>query len=141
MLDDLELKLNRAAESAVPQAKNLFLNSIRKMTIDDAMKIYKGPDDAATRYFQKRLSPPLADAMRPIVDQSLGVVGAVKAYDSVMGQYRAIPLVPDVKADLGAYVVDKGLEGVFYYLAREEAAIRQNPLKRTTALLKRVFGK
>ena len=140
VLDDLELKLNRAAEVATPKAKALFSQAISEMTFEDAMNIYNGPDDGATRYFQEKMTPPLAKEMQPVVDQSLAEVGAVQAYDNVMGEYRAIPFVPDVKADLTTYVVDKGMSGIFHYMAVEEAAIRQNPAKRTTELLQRVFG-
>lgn len=140
MMDDLELRLNRAAEAATPKAKKLFLASIRDMTLEDVRQIYEGPDDAATRYFQARMSQPLAQEMMPIVDESLSQVGAIKAYDDVMGRYEAIPFVPDVKADLTGYVVDQGMQGIFYYLAKEEAAIRRDPLKRTTELLEKVFG-
>ena len=86
------------------------------------------------------MSQPLAKEMRPIVENTLSEVGAVQAYDKVMGQYRTLPFVPDVKADLTNHVIDKGLAGIFHYLAEEEAAIRQNPAKRTTELLQRVFG-
>lgn len=140
LLDDLELKLNRAAEQATPKAKELFWTSIEQMTLDDVMAIYNGPPDAATRYFQEKMSAPLGELMRPIVDQTLAEAGAMQAYDNVMGQYRAVPFVPDVKADLSGYVVDQGMSGIFHYLAQEEAAIRQNPAKRTTELLQRVFG-
>jgi hypothetical protein len=140
MLDDLELKLNRAAEVATPKAKELFAQAISEMTFEDVMNIYNGPDDAATRYFQEKMSPPLARAMQPVVDQSLAGVGAVQTYENIMGEYRAIPFVPDVQADLTTYVVDKGMDGIFHYIAAEEAAIRQNPAKRTTELLQRVFG-
>ena len=140
MLDDLELKLNRAAEVATPKAKELFTQAISEMTFEDVMNIYNGPEDAATRYFQDKMTPPLAREMQPVVEQSLAEVGAVKAYDNVMGEYRAIPFVPDVKADLTTYVVEKGMDGIFHYMAVEEAAIRQNPAKRTTELLQRVFG-
>jgi hypothetical protein len=140
LLDDLELKLNRGAEQATPKAKELFWSSIEQMTLDDVMGIYNGPPDAATRYFQKKMSKPLGEAMRPIVDESLQQAGAVQAYDNVMGKYRAVPFVPDVKADLIGYVVDKGMDGIFHYLAQEEAAIRKNPAKRTTELLQKVFG-
>ncbi len=140
MLDDLELKLNRAAEVATPKAKELFTQAISEMTFEDVMNIYNGPDDAATRYFQDKMTPPLAREMQPVVEQSLAEVGAVQTYDSVMGEYRAIPFVPDVKADLTTYVVEKGMDGIFHYIAVEEAAIRQNPAKRTTELLQRVFG-
>lgn len=140
LLDDLELKLNRAAEQASSKAKELFVSSIDQMTLDDVMAIYNGPPDAATRYFQGKMSEPLAVAMRPIVDQTLNEAGAVEAYDNVMGQYRTMPFVPNVKADLSGYVVEQGMNGIFHYLAQEEAAIRQNPAKRTTDLLKTVFG-
>jgi hypothetical protein len=140
MLDDLELRLNRAAEVATPKAKELFLQSIKEMTLDDAMGIYKGPDDAATKYFQSKMSQPLAETMHPIVETSLSQVGAVQSYDNVIGKYRSLPFVPDVKADLTNYVTEKGMDGIFHYLALEEAAIRKNPVKRTTDILKRVFG-
>jgi len=140
MLDDLELRLNRAAEVAAPKAKKLFFNAIAEMTVDDARKIYNGPKDAATRYFQGKMSKPLAKEMSPVVSESLSEVGAIQSYDRVMGQYKSIPFVPDAKANLTAYVVEKGMDGIFYYLAKEEAAIRDNPGKRTTALLQKVFG-
>ena len=140
LLDDLELKLNRAAEVATPKAKALFKQTISEMTFTDVMNIYNGPDDSATSYFQEKMTPPLATEMQPIVEQSLAEVGAVQAYDNVMGEYKAIPFVPDVQADLTTYVVEKGMDGIFHYMAVEEAAIRQNPAKRTTELLQRVFG-
>lgn len=140
MLKDLELKLNRAAEVATPKAKKLFTQAISEMSFEDVKKIYKGPEDAATQYFRSKMSPSLAKEMKPVVTNSLSEVGAVQAYDNVMKQYRSVPLVPDVKANLTDYVVDKGMDGIFYYMAKEEAAIRANPAKRTTELLKRVFG-
>lgn len=139
-LDDLELKLNRAAEAATPKAKQLFFQAITDMTFDDVKSIYNGPEDAATKYFQGKMSPSLAKEMRPIVEESLSKVGAIQSYDRVMGSYRSLPFVPDVKADLTNHVIGKGMDGIFYYVAKEEAAIRQNPAKRTTDLLKRVFG-
>jgi hypothetical protein len=139
-VDDLELKLNRAAEKATPPAKELFLQAIDDMTVDDVKGIYYGPEDAATRYFQNTMTPALAEKMRPVVDESLSTVGAIQAYDTLMDQYRSIPFVTDVKADMTEYVIEKGMDGIFYYLAKEEAAIRQNPAKRTTELLKQVFG-
>ncbi|MBC8209123.1 MAG: DUF4197 domain-containing protein [Desulfobulbaceae bacterium] len=139
-VDDLELKLNRAAEAALPKAKPLFVDAISAMTFDDVRSIYEGPDDAATRYFQGKMTPALSREMEPVINESLAQVGAVQAYDLVMGQYRNLPFVPDVKADLTKHVTEKGLDGLFYYLAQEEAAIRSEPVKQTTELLKRVFG-
>jgi len=140
LLDKLELKLNRAAEIATPKAKKLFWTAIKQMTLDDVKAIYKGPEDAATIYFKRKMSPPLAKLMRPVVQESLSEVNAVQAYDDVMRQYQSLPFVPDVKADLTGFVVEKGMDGIFYYLAKEEADIRKDPAKRTTDLLKRVFG-
>ncbi len=140
MTDDLELRLNRAAEEATPVAKEIFWGAIEEMTLEDIEEIYKGADDAATRYFQGKMSDPLADAMRPVIDESLAKVGAVQAFDGMMGEYRSLPFAPDVKADLTSHVVDYALEGLFHYLAEEEAAIRKDPLKRTTDILQKVFG-
>ena len=140
-LTDLELRLNRAAEIATPRAKALFIGAINDMTLDDAMAIYNGPNDSATQYFKAKMSGPLAMEMQPVVDESLADAGAVKALDAVMSRYEAVPFAPQVDTDLSNYVVQKGMDGIFYHLAREEAAIRENPAKRTTDLLKRVFGK
>ncbi|MDD9904399.1 MAG: DUF4197 domain-containing protein [Rhodospirillaceae bacterium] len=140
LADDLELKLNRAAEAATPRAKEVFWNAITDMSLDDAKRIYEGPKDAATQYFKGKMSGPLTDSMRPVVDSTLSEVGAIQAYDSMMGQYKAVPFVPDVKADLTTHVLERALDALFLYLAREEAAIRENPVKRSTALLQKVFG-
>ncbi len=140
LIDDLELRLNRAAEQAAPEAREVFGQAIREMTFDDVQMIYKGPDDAATRFLERTMSDPLIQRMRPIVDASLSEVGAVRAYDNAIGQYKAIPFVPDAKADLTEHVLERALKGLFLYLAEEEAAIRQNPVKRTTDLLQKVFG-
>lgn len=140
LMDDLELRLNRAAEQAAPEARAVFWQAIEDMTIDDVRQIYNGPQDAATRFLERTMSSPLVQRMRPIVEDSLSDVGAVQAYDNAIGQYKAIPFVPDAKADLTEHVLERGLKGLFLYLAEEEAAIRQNPAKRTTELLQKVFG-
>lgn len=140
MMDDLETKLNRGAEAATPKAKELFLAAITDMSIEDAKKIYNGPDDSATSYFKEKMGPQLADEMRPVIENSLSEVGAVQTYDTMMSNYKTIPLVPDIKGDLTEYTINKGMDGIFYYLAKEEAAIRKDPVKQTTSLLKKVFG-
>jgi len=141
LFEDLELKLNRAAEIATPKAKQLFSNAITSMTMEDVRGIYSGPDDAATKYFKGKMSPELSREMKPVIEDSLSDVGAINSYDNMMKQYKTIPFVPDVKANLTDHVVEKGMDGIFYYMAKEEAAIRQNPVKRTTELLKKVFAK
>jgi len=140
MVDDLELRLNRAAESAVPLAKDVFIQAIGQMTLTDAEKIYTGPTDSATQYFKHTMTPLLTTRMTPIVEKSLADAGAIKAFDDVMQKYSAVPFMPNVKADLTSYGVQKTLDGMFYYVGKEEAAIRTNPGARTTDLLKRVFG-
>jgi hypothetical protein len=140
MLDDLEHKLNQAAERATPKAKDLFWQAISRMTIQDVSSIYNGPDDAATRYFEREMSAPLAAEMKPTVQETLSQVGAVQSYSQIMDRYNAIPLVPEVKADLTTYTLDKTLEGIFTRLAQEEASIRNDPAKRSTELLQTVFG-
>lgn len=137
--EEVELKLNRAAEAAVPKAKDLFVSAITEMRMEDVQSILDGPDDAATTYFRDKMSSGLVDEMSPVIDETLSSVGAVKAYDQMMGRYKSIPLVPDVKGDLTAYTAGKAVEGIFYYIAEEEKAIRENPAKRTTDLLKKVF--
>jgi len=140
LLDDVELKLNRAAEAATPKAKRIFWQAVREMSFEDVMAIYNGPDDAATRYFQQKMTPALTREMHPVINSSLADVGAIRAYDLAVGKYQSLPFVPDIKSDLNAYVLEKGMDGMFYYIAKEEKAIRRNPAKRTTELLQRVFA-
>jgi len=140
LVDDFGIKLNRAAERAAPLARDVFWQAIKEMTFSDVRAIYEGPDNAATLYFQERTTDALRSKMRPIVDDSLSRVGAIDSYERVMGRYKSLPLVPDVKADLTGHVVDGTLDGIFHYLAKEEAAIRRDPVRHTTALLKKVFG-
>lgn len=138
--DDLELKLNRAAEAATPKAKELFLQSISEMTFEDLNEIYQGPKDSATQYFQRKMTEPLKLEMKPIVEDTLSQVGAINSYDNFIGKYKTIPMVPDAKADLTEHVLENGLKGIFHYIAQEEASIRENPVRQTTDLLKKVFG-
>ena len=140
LIDDLELRINRAAEQAAPVAKDIFWGAITGLTFEDVNAIYKGPNDAATQYLDRTTRGSLTDAMRPIIDDALAEAGAVAAYDSIVEQAQAAPFLPDLKADLTNHVLDRAMDGMFAYLAVEEAAIREDPLKRTTALLKRVFG-
>lgn len=140
MLDDLETRLNRAAEIATPHAKELFINAISEMTFDDVITIYKGPQDSATNYFKSKMSAPLAAKMQPFINQAIAQAGVVQAYDGVMSKYQNIPFMPDVKADLTSYVLDRGIEGIFFYLGEQEKQIRQDPVRQTTDLLKKVFG-
>lgn len=144
MVDDLELKLNRAAEAATPKARQIFWDAVQKMTLDDARGILGGPKDAATQYFKRTMSPDLRTAMRPVVDNTVSQSGAVQSYSSMAGAAQGLPMVGDaLKAGpslLTDHVLDYALAGIFNYLGQEEAAIRTNPASRSTDLLKKVFG-
>jgi len=144
MVDDLELKLNRAAEAATPKARQIFWDAVQKMTLDDARGILGGPKDAATQYFKRSMSPDLRTAMRPVVDSTVSQSGAVQSYSSMAGAAQGLPMIGDaLKAGpsmLTDHVLDYALAGIFNYLGQEEAAIRTDPAKRSTDLLKKVFG-
>lgn len=140
LTEDLERRMNRAAEAATPKAKALFISAIQNMTINDARAILTGPNNAATTYLRGAMGPQLAQEMQPFIQDALNQAGAIQAYDRMMGQYANIPFMPNVKADLQNHVTEKALDGIFYYVAQEEAAIRENPRKRTTELLRTVFG-
>jgi len=140
MFDEMELQLNRAAEAAAPKAQRLFVEAIRQLTFDDVMSIYRGPEDAATRYLRRTTSAELDIQMRPIVDASLAEVGALNTFRSLAEQYNRLPLVAPIDADLTSHVLEYADDALFTLVAREEAAIRRNPAKRTTELLQRVFG-
>ena len=139
--EEVELKMNRAAESAMEDSGEIVINAIQAMSVDDAKGILQGPDDAATQYLARVSGDDIKAKIRPIVDQALTEVGAVEALDKMMASYKKMPFVPDVKGDLTTHATEKAYEGLFHYVAQEEAAIRENPAKRTTELLQKVFSK
>lgn len=134
--------MNRAAESAVPKAKTIFVHAIKAMTIDDAKNILHGEDDAATQYFRRTSSNKLYDSFFPIVKEATDSVGVTSSYKSLIDQLGPVSsLVDTSKLDLDAYVTNKALEGLFLIVAREEKKIRDDPVARTTELLKKVFAR
>jgi hypothetical protein len=139
-VDDFELSMNRAAERAAPEAKDIFWDAIKNMTFTDARKILDGPDDSATSYFQQKTSPQLHSAFKPIVNQSMSEVGVTRTYQSVEQKIRPLPFIGSMNLDLDEYVTGKALDGLFLMLAEEEKKIRQDPAARVTDLLKKVFG-
>lgn len=139
-LDELEVGMNRAAEQAVPQAKQIFLNALMQMSIDDARGILSGNDTAATEYFRSKSSADLATAFKPIIHNSLQNVGVVQQYEQLKQNSLAAPVLRSQKFDLDSYVVEKALDGLFYVLGQEETKIRRNPAAQTSAILKEVFG-
>jgi hypothetical protein len=142
MIDDLQLRMNRAAEQAAPKALGIFTDAASKMTITDARGILQGSHDAATQYFRRTTSDSLTSSFTPIVDSSLSGVGAMKAFDAVKAKAAGLPLIGGNLGsfNLTSFTVGKALDGLFLYMASEEEAIRTNPAARTTDLLKKVFG-
>jgi hypothetical protein len=139
-VDELEVGMNRAAEQATPQAKQIFLAALRKMTFDDARKILTGNDTAATDYFKRTSTPDLTTAFAPTVHASMEHVGAVEQYDRIIKTAPGGSTIAN-EFDLDKYVVGKTLDGLFYMLGEQEKKIRKNPAAQTTQLLKEVFGK
>jgi hypothetical protein len=138
-VDELEIGMNRAAEQATLQAKQIFLTALKKMSFDDARRILGGNDTAATEYFKRTSSADLTAAFSPIVHRSMDHVGVVQQYQRVLNSAPGgDALVGDF--DLNKYVVGKTLDGLFYMLGQEEKRIRKDPAAQTTALLKEVFG-
>ena len=140
-VDEFVLSMNRAAERAAPQAKQIFWDSIGEMTFDDARKILNGSETAATEYFKSKTTDKLTAAFRPVVDRTMNEVGVTRQYKALVVQYQAIPFVKSEAVDIDQYVVTKSLDGLFHVLGQEERKIRTNPAARVTDLLKEVFAK
>jgi hypothetical protein len=139
-VDKFVLTLNRGAEDAAKEAKPIFVAAIKQMTIQDAWAILKGEKDAATQYLKSSTSSLLKEKFKPIIQNSLNKVNATKYYGDLVNTYNKIPLVQKVNPDLDEYATDRAIEGLFVMIAREEKNIRENPLARTSELLKKVFG-
>ncbi len=142
-VDDVENTMNQAAEQAVPEAAGILADAIRKMSIDDAMTILNGPDDAATQYFRKVAGKTLAERFKPIVSQATDATGATASYKQLMGSANSVlgGFLQNNSLDLDQYVTTKALDGLFQYIAKEEQAIRNNPAARTSDILQKVFSR
>jgi hypothetical protein len=138
-IDEFELSMNRAAESAAPEARKIFADAILKMGIDDARKILNGSDTAATDYFKSKTTGELTIAFRPIVEQSMEKFTVTQQWNSLVGQFQSIPFAKSPSIDINQYVVGKALDGFFFMLGQEEKKIRTDPAARVTTLLKQVF--
>jgi len=140
-VDELEVGMNRAAEYAASEAREVFWNTITQMTIADAYTILNGGDTAATDFFREQTWQSLQNRYRPIVQQKMDEVGLSRLYGQTVDLYNSLPLVNNpVLLDLDEYVTSEALAGLFIVLAQEEQKIRQDPVARTTELLRRVFG-
>lgn len=139
-VDTFEVAMNRSAERACGEARQVFWDQIKAMSIADAFGILRGPDDAATSYFRERTESTLRARFTPIVQEKMGEVGLYNIYNNLADAYDALPLTTRPALDLDAYITDKALGGLFTTLAGEEMKIREDSVARTTDLLKRVFG-
>lgn len=143
-LDSLETQLNRGAEAAVPVARDIFVDAVSGLTIQDAIGIVQGGENAATTLLRERTGGQLSNLFTPIMTNALQQAGAIQTFDQLSSRLNSIPLAPNLGADaktkLISHGVDRGLDGMFTYIGREEAAIRANPAARTSEILQRVFG-
>lgn len=140
MVDDFEAALNHAAEDAAKTAQPIFLDALRSLTIADAWAILQGEDDAATAYLRRETGGELHAAFSPKVAASLERVGCTRLFNNLLARYNRIPLVEKVEFDLTNYTTTKAMDGLFFLVAEEEKNIRENPVARTTELMRRVFG-
>ena len=139
-IDEFIVSMNRAAEKAVPFAKEIFWDAIGQMTFDDARKILNGNDTAATDYFKTKTSKKLHAAFRPTVENVMADVGVTRQYNDLIGRYKSVPFAKSISFDTDQYVTEKTTDGLFYVVGQEEKKIRTNPAARATDLLKEVFG-
>ena len=138
--DALETTMNRAAEAAVPEAKALLLNSVKKMSVEDVKGILQGGDDAATQYFRRTTAEPLGQKFKPIVQKAMAKVKLADKYDQFAGKASKFGLIKDQDAHLDEYVTQKALDGLYLMIAEEEKSIRQDPMDAAGKLARKVFS-
>jgi hypothetical protein len=139
-VDEAILSMNRAAEDASKNAVPIFVKAIQEMSIDDAVGILKGKDDAATKYLQTKTTDSLTKSFRPIIEESLKKVDATKNWNNIVTQYNKFSF-KKINPDLAAYVTERSLNGIYLQISAEEAKIRKDPVARSSDLLKKLFGK
>jgi hypothetical protein len=138
--DELVLTMNRAAEAAVPEAKKLFVDSIRKMSVQDAKGILTGGQTSGTEYFKRSTSDQLRTRFLPIVKQATARVKLAEKYNQYAQKGVQFGLVKKEQANLDDYVTQKALDGLFFMVAEEEKKIRQDPVKAGSDIIRKVFG-
>jgi Protein of unknown function (DUF4197) len=139
-VDEFNVSMNRAAEKAATEAKDIFIAAIKNMTVRDAINIVKGTDNAATMYLKNNTSPELISKFKPVIKTSLDDVNATKYWSDLINAYNKIPFIKKINPDLPQYVTQKAIDGLFIMIAKEELKIRKDPAARTSELLKKVFG-
>lgn len=143
LVDEVVLKINRAAEDAAPQALDILLNAITNMTITDAINIVNGDSDAATVYLRNATETDISLLFHPHIETSLETVGAQTAWGTLTSNYNSVaPFLnrPQVNTDLADYTTEKALDGLFHLVAEEEGKIREDPVHRVSEILEQVFG-
>ena len=140
LVDKAILSMNSAAENAAGQVGQIFLNSIKQMTVIDGINILRGGDHAATDFLRKTTTATLMERMRPVIENSLKQVNADKYWKDVFSKYNMFSQ-QKVETDLSNYVTAKALEGMFYNISLQETKIRKNPAAQVTDILKKVFAK
>ena len=138
--DELILTMNRAAEAAVPEAKKLFVDAVKKMSVQDAKGILTGGQTAGTEYFKRTTSDPLRGRFLPIVKKATQKVGLAQKYNEYAGKGAKFGLVKKEQSNLDDYVTQKALDGLFFMVAEEEKKIRQDPVRAGSDIVKKVFG-
>jgi hypothetical protein len=138
-VDKAILAINRGAEDAVGFAKPIFTKAIKEMTLTDAINIVRGDKNAATNYFKEKTTAALIEAFAPSVKSSLDKVNATKYYGDIANTYNLLAK-NKINPDLTSFVVGKATDALFANIALEEARIRENPIARTSEILKKVFG-
>ena len=138
--DELVLRMNRAAEAAVPEARSLLVDAAKRMSVQDAKGILTGGEDAATQYFKRTTSEPLAKRFQPIVKKAMKKVKLAEKYNEIAASGAKFGLVKEEDAQLEDYVTRKALDGLFLTIAEEEKKIRRDPAGAASAILRKVFG-
>lgn len=139
-VDNFVETLNRGAEQASAKAQPIFVNAIKKMTLQDVYDIWRGSDDAATQYLRKTTLNELKQEFRPVIKSTLNQVELTKHWNPLVTAYNRLPMGEKVNPDLDEYVLEESLDGLFLMIAKEEEKIRENPRARTSEILEKVFG-
>lgn len=139
-VEELKLGVNRAAEQAVPEAKNLLVSAVRTMSVQDAKSILTGGDDSVTKFFADKTRAPLTTRFLPIVTKVTDRIGLARQYNSLAGQGEKLGLVKPEQARIERHVTGKALDGLYLMIGEEEKKIRKDPLSAGAAIAKKVFG-
>jgi hypothetical protein len=139
-LEELEVAMNRAAENAVPMAKNLLVNAVKNISVADAKKILKGGETSVTEFFADKTRSPLTGTFLPAVHQATARVGVVEKYERISSKAQGLGLFRPEDPTVDHYVTRKALDGLYFMIGEEEKKIRRDPVATGSAILSRVFG-